>query len=70
MTELHNSVLCVSIFINTLPWCNGHRVYFSFTLAAIKDKEESPVDMDTITLDPEEEVRRWSIHITVKKFQL
>lgn len=28
----------------------------SFILAHIKGKEESPVDMDTITLDPEEEV--------------
>lgn len=31
---------------------------YTFTLALIKVKEESPVDMDTITLDPEEEVRR------------
>lgn len=31
-----------------------------FILALNKGKEESPVDMDTITLDPEEEVRRGS----------
>lgn len=43
---------------------------FLFILAAIKGKEESPVDMDTITLDPDEEVRRWSINITIKWFCL
>lgn len=38
-----------------------------FHLAVFKGKEESPVDMDTITLDPEEEVR-WSNNIVDVKF--
>lgn len=49
------------MFINTLPNCSGHIL---FALDLVKGKEESPVDMDTITLDPEEEVRRWSTNIT------
>lgn len=38
---------------------NWPHKFIWFILTFIKGKEESPVDMDTITLDPEEEVRRW-----------
>lgn len=48
------------MFMKTLPWCIGHITLFDAFLLPFQGKEESPVDMDTITLDPEEEVSRWS----------
>lgn len=68
VTDLSVKLLCIILFyslihvnlINTFVPLSLPKVFFFLTL--LKVKEESPVDMDTITLDPEEEVRK---HINI-----